>query len=469
MTNPVKIKRSNVPAKIPTVEQLQAGELAMNTADGKMFFSTGTAVKALANGEDLSWLNVTGLGQTNGLVVNRNGVPAPTALFGTVNQVVVSNGDAAAGNPSIALAQNVVLPGNGGVTLPTGDTAQRTGADGTLRYSTTMLALEALINGTWETINSGPSDLAAVQIRRTTTQALNTTWTEVTFNTVDLANNPNVVDRGVVTSRVEIKQTGLYLVGFECESRNTTNANLDRFQMRVNGADLPNGLVIINCRAGTQHVAKYLPLQLSAGDYVTVAASSNTGTSGTMQIGATLTAIRLQGLQGPAGPAGGQSSLYYPAATLDNPNNGNWAVNALAPVTPDTANASLNVRAFDGTAEEGVGCTIYIPPTASSLTVTLMAKAATAPSTAKSAMLNLYRRLVPIGSAVPAWSSAFALNAMAVPTNVHYQSYAQTISLATLGMLAGQTYQLELTRNGASASDTLAGDLQLLQLTITFA
>lgn len=363
------------------------------------------------------------------------------------------------------------MPGNGGLTLPAGDTTQRkVGDDGTIRYSTTLLALEALINGSWETLNSGPSDLAVVQVRRTTTQALNTTWTEITFNMVDLANNTNVVERNATTtSRIEIKQSGLYLVGFEGESINTTNANQDRFQLRVKGVDLPNGLVTINCRTGRQHVSKQLPLQLSAGDYVTVAASSNTGTSGTMQIGATLTVMRMQGLQGPAGPAGGQSSLYYPAATLDNPNNSNWAVNALAPVTPDTANAALNVRSFDDTAEEGVGCTIYIPPYASNITITLMAKAATAPATAKSAMLNLYNRLVPVGAALPGWSSAFALNALAIGTNVFYQTYTQTVSLAALGMVAGQTYQLELTRNGASAADTLAGDLQLLQLTLTFA
>lgn len=42
--NPVFVKRSNVPGKIPTLEHLGAGELAMNTADAILFFSTGTEI-----------------------------------------------------------------------------------------------------------------------------------------------------------------------------------------------------------------------------------------------------------------------------------------------------------------------------------------------------------------------------------------------------------------------------------------
>lgn len=44
MTNTVVVKRSAVPGKIPTVAQLGAGELAVNTADGKFFFGTGSAI-----------------------------------------------------------------------------------------------------------------------------------------------------------------------------------------------------------------------------------------------------------------------------------------------------------------------------------------------------------------------------------------------------------------------------------------
>ena len=40
MANSIKIKRSTVPGKIPTIGQLELGELAINTHDGKIFLKT---------------------------------------------------------------------------------------------------------------------------------------------------------------------------------------------------------------------------------------------------------------------------------------------------------------------------------------------------------------------------------------------------------------------------------------------
>lgn len=48
MANTIKLKRSNVQGKIPTLAQLTAGELAMNTYDEKVFFSSGSSIFELA-------------------------------------------------------------------------------------------------------------------------------------------------------------------------------------------------------------------------------------------------------------------------------------------------------------------------------------------------------------------------------------------------------------------------------------
>ena len=58
MGQPVRLKRSNVPSKLPTLAQMEAGELAMNTADGRVLFSTGDVIKALANMSDLTWPSI---------------------------------------------------------------------------------------------------------------------------------------------------------------------------------------------------------------------------------------------------------------------------------------------------------------------------------------------------------------------------------------------------------------------------
>ena len=72
MATPIRIKRSSVPGKKPTIEQLQVGELAVNFYDGKLFFkqdtngvgigtrivevgagqSTGKTIYVTANGDD---------------------------------------------------------------------------------------------------------------------------------------------------------------------------------------------------------------------------------------------------------------------------------------------------------------------------------------------------------------------------------------------------------------------------------
>ncbi len=49
MTNTVKVKRSSVPGKTPTTINLTAGELAINTNDAKLFYSTGDAIKEVMN------------------------------------------------------------------------------------------------------------------------------------------------------------------------------------------------------------------------------------------------------------------------------------------------------------------------------------------------------------------------------------------------------------------------------------
>jgi hypothetical protein len=368
------------------------------------------------------------------------------------------------------LLPDLSLPGTGGVNLPAGPTAQRkTGAlDGAFRYSTDLITFEGLVNGSWQQFVLGSSNLVACALRRTTTLALTTTATDITFNTVDYANNTNVLVQGATTSQLIAKVAGLYLVILETEDINTTTANLNLFQIKVNGTAVPNGLITTNTRSAREHSTKVIPLYLNANDYITVAASSNTGTSGTLQIGCTLSALSLTGAQGPAGVAGGQSTSLFSAAQFDNPNNSNWAVTVLAPVIADTTNAGILVRAFDDTAEEGIGFTLNVPAGATNLILNLTGKCATAPATAKVVLPRLFTRAIPMNAAVGSWSAGLILSALNIPTNAYYQAFQQTISLASLGMSAGSIYQLEFTRQGSNVADTLVGDFHLLNATVSY-
>ncbi len=45
MSNSIKVKRSNVPGKVPTTSDVSAGEFALNTADKKLYVGTGGSVE----------------------------------------------------------------------------------------------------------------------------------------------------------------------------------------------------------------------------------------------------------------------------------------------------------------------------------------------------------------------------------------------------------------------------------------
>lgn len=164
------------------------------------------------------------------------------------------------------------------------------------------------------------------------------------------------------------------------------------------------------------------------------------------------------------------SRFSYFANSLDTPNNADFAVNVLSPVTTDPTYASLNVRSFSNTTEQGVGCTVSIPSGATTLTVKIRGRAQTAPGAASVVQPRLYYRLLPNNSAVGAWSAAQELANIAIPTNANFQYGTQTILLSTLGLTSGNLYQFEFTRRIAGVTGTnLAANFLMAELTLEFA
>lgn len=99
----------------------------------------------------------------SGLVINTTttGVQLTRILTGVANQTAITNGSGIAGNPTIGLASNPIIPGTAGMGIPQGSTAQRiTPISGIgLRYNTDLDSIEFWDGVTWTQVSDN-TDLA---------------------------------------------------------------------------------------------------------------------------------------------------------------------------------------------------------------------------------------------------------------------------------------------------------------------
>jgi hypothetical protein len=71
-------------------------------------------------------------------------------ITGTANQIGVTNGNGSSGDPTIYIADNAIMPGTAGMTVPKGTTAQQpVGALGQIRYNTTTGTFDGFSTSGW--------------------------------------------------------------------------------------------------------------------------------------------------------------------------------------------------------------------------------------------------------------------------------------------------------------------------------
>jgi hypothetical protein len=163
---------------------------------------------------------------------------------------------------------------------------------------------------------------------------------------------------------------------------------------------------------------------------------------------------------------------WYLADYFENPNNANWIVNALAPAGADSVNAALNNRAFDDTAEEGVGLEERPEAGTTKLKIYTLSRAQTAPGAARTVGVKLYYRQIPNDAAVSTtWAGANdgskVLNDIDIPANTNWQYDVQTLDLVSdfaPDLIAGVWHQFEMTRINPAAGTELVGDWDVLAI-----
>ena len=152
----------------------------------------GNPTIALA-GQVLSLANLS----ANGLMtITSGGVLNAVSIVGTANQVGVANGSGIGGAPTISIVDNATLPGTGGVVIPKGTTAQQpVGVSGQFRFNTTTNRFEGYISGSW--VNIGTGDGTVTNVNGTTNQiaVLNGSTTPI----ISIASNPIIPGSASIT------------------------------------------------------------------------------------------------------------------------------------------------------------------------------------------------------------------------------------------------------------------------------
>lgn len=283
MATTIKLKRSAVPGNVPTTAQLQLGEIAINTYDGKLYIKKDTGTESIVLiGPAAPAVADPG---SNGIVVRTSSTTSTTrTITGTTNQITVSNGDGTGGNPTISLSSDPVLPGTGAVTVPSGTTAQRpvSPLPGMIRYNSTTGRIEAYESSWGEIFGSSSQPLNQI-VYGTGTGVSSSSFLQFDSSLKTLT----LQDRAVINGGSASPANWTLLSSDRIRVGGTTGNTNE--SVSVVGAT--RGILLLgghlNTTATTHNAIKFLSTQRSTTDEntATVAYISNTLTDGTSTTG----------------------------------------------------------------------------------------------------------------------------------------------------------------------------------------
>ena len=173
------------------------------TVDAKGRVISGTTVALSFQPLDSDLTTLSGGLVSPGYVVWNGTDYVDRTLVGTADQITLTEPAATAGNTTIALADNPILPGIESVTVPRGFTGDRptVSVDGMVRYNTTDDLFEGHISGSWEPFIQGSAGDFLPIIGGTMTGDIVMDDNNITFTT-GLVDGRNVSADGTVLDSI---------------------------------------------------------------------------------------------------------------------------------------------------------------------------------------------------------------------------------------------------------------------------
>ena len=366
----------------------------------------------------------------NGLVVlSTAGAITSATITGTSDQTSVTNGNGISGNPTVGLANNVILPGTGAMTVVSGTSAQQpSGSQGQFRFNTDTQTFDGYSSGTWRqfSLSGGVTSFSAGTTGFTPSTA--SSGAVVLAGTLNVANGgtgattltgyvygngagamtasttiPTTSLSGTITnaqlanSSITIGSTSVSLGGTITTLTGTSISGSTNTLSNIGNSSLTNSSITINGSS------------VSLGGSVTVTATSTnaltigTGLSGTSYNGSTAVTIAIDSTV--ATLTGTQTltnkSMSGSSNTFTNIPNGALTNSTISGVALGSNLNSLTIgTGLSGTSYNGSGAiTITIDSTVATLTgtQTLTNKTLTSPSITGGTLNNAV-----IGASTPA-------------------------------------------------------------------
>ena len=340
--------------------QLTVGSgMTIANADG---VSANPLIGVNTNLQNLSSLTGTGLMIINGSTFSQ------TSLVGTTNQISIANGNASAGNPTIAISSNPVLPGVAGVSLPSGTTANRAVSppNGTIRYNTDTNGLEGYTANAWNAIAAGVG-VTAVTAGTGLDVGVGPQGTITSTGTLNLANT-------AVTAASYGSATDVGTFTVNAQGQLTAAANVAISAVSIGAVTAVNGTANEITSTGTSTVTLSLPNALTFtgktvtdGTFNMTSATVGADTVTTNTAAQTLTNKTISGATNTLSNIGNasltNSSVTYNGVTV--------ALGASGTITANTTNPLTIGTGLSGTSYNGSSSvTIAIDSTVATLTGT---------------------------------------------------------------------------------------------------